>query len=48
MYNRMVEGFRARTLPSEDAYRARAAQIAEFGYSHDHVTAVPQTVAAGD
>ena len=24
MYNRMVEGFRARTLPSADAYRARA------------------------
>ena len=28
MYNRMVEGFRARTLPSADAYRARAAEIA--------------------
>ena len=41
MYNRIVEGFRARTLPTEDAYRARAAQIAEFGYSSRQVTSVP-------
>jgi uncharacterized peroxidase-related enzyme len=33
MYNRMVEGFRARTLPSADAYRARATHIATHGYS---------------
>ena len=33
MYNRMVEGFRARTPPTTDAFRERAAQIAENGYS---------------
>lgn len=32
MYNRMVEGFRARTAPSPDAYRERAMQIARHGY----------------
>jgi uncharacterized peroxidase-related enzyme len=42
MYNRMVEGFRARTLPSADAYRARAAEIAEHGYSDQRVTSVPR------
>jgi uncharacterized peroxidase-related enzyme len=41
MYNRFVEGFRARTLPSADAYRARAGEIAEHGYSDRRVTAVP-------
>ena len=41
MYNRMVEGFRARTLPSPDMYRARAAEIAEHGYSAPAVTSVP-------
>jgi uncharacterized peroxidase-related enzyme len=41
MYNRMVEGFRARTLPSPDAYRARAAEIAAHGYSDQRVTSVP-------
>ena len=41
MYNRMVEGFRARTLPSTDAYRARAAEIAADGYSGQRVTSVP-------
>jgi uncharacterized peroxidase-related enzyme len=33
MYNRFVEGFRARTPPTPEAYRARAAEIAEHGYS---------------
>jgi uncharacterized peroxidase-related enzyme len=33
MYNRMVEGFRARTPASIEAYSERARQIAEFGYS---------------
>ena len=33
MYNRLVDGFRARTAPSPDAYRERAAEIAEHGYS---------------
>ena len=41
MYNRMVEGFRARTLPSADAYRARAAESAAHGYSDQRVTSVP-------
>jgi len=46
MYNRIVEGFRARTLPTEDAYRARATQIAEFGYSSRQVTSVPSSPVA--
>jgi uncharacterized peroxidase-related enzyme len=33
MYNRMVDGFRAMTPPSPEAYRERAAEIAEHGYS---------------
>ena len=33
MYNRIVEGFRARTAPTPDAYRERAFQIARNGYS---------------
>jgi uncharacterized peroxidase-related enzyme len=41
MYNRMVEGFRARTMPSADAYRARAAEIAANGYSVPPVAPVP-------
>ncbi len=41
MYNRMVEGFRARTLPSADAYRERAGEIAAHGYSDQRVTSVP-------
>lgn len=41
MYNRIVEGFRAQTLPSPDAYRARAAEIAAHGYSDRRVTSVP-------
>jgi len=32
MYNRMVDGFRARTAPSVDAYRGRAKEIADGGY----------------
>ena len=41
MYNRMVEGFRARTPPSADVYRDRATEIAEHGYSDQRVTTVP-------
>jgi uncharacterized peroxidase-related enzyme len=41
MYNRMVEGFRARTPPTADAYRARAEEIAAHGYSDRRVTSVP-------
>ena len=33
MYNRLVDGFRARTPADLEAYRPRAAQIAEVGYS---------------
>jgi uncharacterized peroxidase-related enzyme len=33
MYNRLVDGFRARTPASPEAYRGRAAEIAEHGYS---------------
>jgi uncharacterized peroxidase-related enzyme len=41
MYNRMVEGFRAKTPPTAEAYRARAAEIAEHGYSDQRVTSLP-------
>jgi uncharacterized peroxidase-related enzyme len=41
MYNRMVDGFRAPTPPSAEAYRARAGEIAEHGYSDQRVTALP-------
>jgi uncharacterized peroxidase-related enzyme len=42
MYNRMVEGFRAKTPPTAEAYRARASEIAAHGYSGPQVTAVPR------
>jgi hypothetical protein len=41
MYNRIVEGFRARTPPDPEAYRARAAEIAAHGYSDQSVASVP-------
>ncbi len=41
MYNRLVEGFRAKTPPTAEAYRGRAAEIAEHGYSHPGVSTVP-------
>jgi uncharacterized peroxidase-related enzyme len=41
MYNRMVDGFRAKTPPTAEAYRPRAAEIAEHGYSSPAVSAVP-------
>ncbi|HET7029324.1 MAG TPA: carboxymuconolactone decarboxylase family protein [Candidatus Limnocylindrales bacterium] len=41
MFNRMVEGFRARTAPSAEAYRARAGEIAEHGYSPPPAASVP-------
>ncbi len=41
MYNRLVEGFRAKTPPTAEAYRPRAAEIAEHGYSSPQVSAVP-------
>jgi uncharacterized peroxidase-related enzyme len=39
MYNRLVDGFRARTPPVTEVYRARAAEIAEHGYSAPPATA---------
>jgi uncharacterized peroxidase-related enzyme len=42
MYNRMVEGFRANTPPSAEAYRGRAVEIAAHGYSDQRVTSVPR------
>jgi len=42
MYNRMVEGFRAKTPPTAEAYQARASEIAAHGYSGAQVTAVPR------
>jgi AhpD family alkylhydroperoxidase len=33
MYNRLVDGFRARTPADPEAYRTRAAEIAEHGYT---------------
>jgi uncharacterized peroxidase-related enzyme len=34
MFNRMVDGLRARTAPTPEAYEARATEIALHGYSH--------------
>jgi uncharacterized peroxidase-related enzyme len=42
MYNRMVDGFRAATPPTAEAYRARASEIADFGYSAPAVVSVPR------
>ena len=42
MYNRMVDGLRARTPASEEAYRPRAREIAEHGYSDVRVISVPR------
>jgi hypothetical protein len=41
MFNRMVDGFRAQTPPDPEAYRGRAAQIAEFGYDDPRVVSMP-------
>ena len=42
MYNRLVDGFRARTAPSTEVYRERAAEIAANGYSAPPVTSSPR------
>ncbi len=42
MYNRMVDGLRANTPASAEAYRDRAAQIADRGYSDPGVQAIPR------
>jgi uncharacterized peroxidase-related enzyme len=41
MYNRLVDGFRAMTPPTAEAYRSRASEIAEHGYSDQRVVSVP-------
>ncbi len=41
MYNRLVDGFRARTPPSIEPYRGRAAEIAENGYGTPSQMAPP-------
>jgi uncharacterized peroxidase-related enzyme len=41
MYNRMVEGFRARTAPSVEPYRSRAVEIAAHGYSGQPTAPIP-------
>jgi len=42
MYNRMVDGLRAHTPPRDDAYRARAVEIADHGYGDPRVRSVPR------
>jgi uncharacterized peroxidase-related enzyme len=42
MYNRMVDGLRAKTPASPEAYETRAAEIAEYGYTDSRVLAVPR------
>jgi uncharacterized peroxidase-related enzyme len=42
MYNRMVDGLRAKTPANTEAYRARAAEIAEYGYSDPRIKSIPQ------
>lgn len=42
MYNRMVDGLRAPTPPSAEAYRARAKEIADHGYSDPRVQSLPR------
>jgi AhpD family alkylhydroperoxidase len=39
MYNRLVDGFRAMTAPTAEAYRERAGAIAEHGYGAPPVAA---------
>jgi uncharacterized peroxidase-related enzyme len=41
MYNRMVDGLRAKTPPTPEAFRERACQIVDHGYASAHARAVP-------
>lgn len=41
MYNRMVDGLRAKTPPTAEAYRSRAGEIAEHGYGDPRITSIP-------
>ena len=47
MYNRMVDGLGAKTAPTTEAYRARAAEIAENGYSAPSAIPGPAPAPAG-
>jgi uncharacterized peroxidase-related enzyme len=42
MYNRMVDGLRAKTPASTEAYRARAVEIADHGYNDPRVRSIPK------
>jgi uncharacterized peroxidase-related enzyme len=42
MYNRMVDGLRAKTPASPEAYRARAVEIADHGYNDPRVRSIPK------
>ena len=42
MYNRMVDGLRAKTPASAEAYRSRATEIADHGYSDARVQSIPR------
>lgn len=46
MYNRMVDGFRARTAPVVEAYDARAAEIAARGYAAPSLITPPAAAGA--
>jgi uncharacterized peroxidase-related enzyme len=42
MYNRMVDGLRARTPADAEAHRARAVEIAEYGYNDPRTRSIPR------
>jgi len=42
MYNRMVDGLRAKTPASAEAFRSRATEIAEHGYTDPRVRSIPR------
>jgi uncharacterized peroxidase-related enzyme len=43
MYNRMVDGLRARTPANVAAYEARAREIADYGYADSRTASIPPT-----
>ena len=43
MYNRMVDGLRARTPANVAAYEARAREIADYGYADPRTASIPRT-----
>lgn len=42
MYNRMVDGLRARTPANVAAYEARAREIADYGYADSRTVSIPR------